>query len=168
MADIEFVQVGNGADFGDVDVIDAVPGVDHELKLVRQRSCAPEPLAVPTLTPTAAAPASPTAPVNTATALAVGFTGLLLIAITTTGARSPVNAVLGRGPLAFYGRISYGVYMTHIAVFIYFGWFDRRMDSYGNAGNLAVVAFRLAVTTVVATVLWYGFESRILKLKRYF
>jgi hypothetical protein len=24
------------------------------------------------------------------------------------------------------------------------------------------------VTTVVATVLWYGFESRILKLKRYF
>jgi hypothetical protein len=42
------------------------------------------------------------------------------------------------------------------------------MDRYGIAGNLAVVAFRLAATTALATVLWYGFESQILKLKRYF
>jgi peptidoglycan/LPS O-acetylase OafA/YrhL len=102
------------------------------------------------------------------TALAVGFCGAMLAVITTTGARNPVNAVLRSAPLAFYGRISYGVYMIHIAVFIYFGWFDRSMDPYGIAGNLAIVAFRLAATTVVATVLWYGFESRILKLKRYF
>ena len=33
------------------------------------------------------------------------------------------------------------MYMTHIMVFIYFGWFDRRMDAYGTAGNLAVVDF---------------------------
>ena len=84
------------------------------------------------------------------------------------GARSPLNAVLRRGPLPFYGRISYGLYMTHISVFIYFGWFDVRMNAYGTAGNLAVVAFRLAMTTLVATVLWYGFESQILKLKRFF
>jgi hypothetical protein len=42
------------------------------------------------------------------------------------------------------------------------------MDRYGVAGNLAVVAFRLAACTVAATILWYGFESRILKLKKYF
>jgi peptidoglycan/LPS O-acetylase OafA/YrhL len=58
--------------------------------------------------------------------------------------------------------------MTHIMVFIYFGWFDARMNSYGIAGILAVVALRLIATTVVATALWYGFESQILKLKRYF
>ena len=58
--------------------------------------------------------------------------------------------------------------MTHISVFIYFGWFDARMDPYGVAGNLAVVGFRLAAATLVATALWYGFESPILKLKRYF
>ena len=75
---------------------------------------------------------------------------------------------LRRGPLAFYGRISYGLYMIHIMVFIYFGWFDLRMDRYGIPGNLAVVAFRLAASTAAATVLWYGFESRIFKLKRYF
>jgi hypothetical protein len=42
------------------------------------------------------------------------------------------------------------------------------MDPYGTPGNLAIVAFRLATCTAVATVLWYGFESQILKLKKYF
>ncbi len=101
-------------------------------------------------------------------ALAVGFAGGVLALIASTGARNPVNAALCSGPLAFYGRISYGLYMTHISVFIYFGWFDLRMDPYGTAGNLAIVAFRLLTATAVATALWYGFESRILKLKRYF
>jgi peptidoglycan/LPS O-acetylase OafA/YrhL len=101
-------------------------------------------------------------------ALAVCFAGVVLAAIASTGARNPVNAALKRGPLAFYGQISYGLYMIHIAVFIFFGWFDARMDKYGTAGNLAVVGFRLAAATAAAAALWYGFESRILKLKRFF
>ncbi len=101
-------------------------------------------------------------------ALAAAFAGAVLVALTSTGARNPLNAALRRGPLAFYGRISYGLYMIHIMTFIYFGWFDLKMDRYGIAGNLAVVGFRLATATAAATVLWYGFESRILKLKRYF
>jgi len=102
------------------------------------------------------------------TALTMGFGGTVLASIASTGAHNPLNAVLRRGPLAFYGRVSYGMYMTHIMAFIYFGWFDRKMDAHGIIGNLAVVAFRLAVSTLVATFLWYGFESRILKLKRRF
>ncbi len=101
-------------------------------------------------------------------ALAVAFAGAMLASIASTGARNPVSAVLRRGPLAFYGRISYGLYMTHISVFIFFGWFDAAMDRYGIAGNLAVVAFRFIVTTLVATALWYGFESQVLRLKRFF
>jgi peptidoglycan/LPS O-acetylase OafA/YrhL len=101
-------------------------------------------------------------------ALAVGFAGAVLALIASTGARNPLSYVLRRGPLEFYGRISYGLYLTHIMVFIYFGWFDLRMDRYGIPGNLAVVALRLAASTVLATALWYGFESQILKLKRYF
>ncbi len=101
-------------------------------------------------------------------ALAVCFAGAVLAALASTGARNPVNAALRRGPLAYYGQISYGLYMIHIAVFIFFGWFDARMDRYGMAGNLAVVGFRLAVATAVATVLWYGFERQILQLKRFF
>ncbi len=101
-------------------------------------------------------------------ALAVAFGGAVLASIASTGARNPLNVVLRRGPLAFYGRISYGLYMTHIMVFIYIGWFDLRMNPYGTPGNLAVVAFRLAASTAAATLLWYGFESQILKLKRFF
>lgn len=101
-------------------------------------------------------------------ALAMGFGGAVLAALASTGASNPLNATLRRGPLAFYGRISYGLYMIHISIFIFFGWFDARMDRYGMAGNLAVVGFRLATATLAATALWYGFESQILKLKRYF
>jgi peptidoglycan/LPS O-acetylase OafA/YrhL len=101
-------------------------------------------------------------------ALAFAFVGFMLVLIATTGSRNPVCAALRSGPIAFYGRISYGLYMIHISVFIYFGWFDARMDKYGIVGNLAVVAFRLAASTVAATVLWYGYEKPILKLKKYF
>jgi peptidoglycan/LPS O-acetylase OafA/YrhL len=101
-------------------------------------------------------------------ALAVGYAGMVLALIASTGARNPLNALLRGGLPAFYGRISYGLYMTHISVFIYFGWFDLKMDPYGITGNLVVVAFRLAACTAVAAALWYGFESQILKLKRHF
>ena len=101
-------------------------------------------------------------------ALAIGFAGTMLAAIASTGARNPLSAILRRGPLKFYGRISYGLYMIHISVFIYFGWFDLRMDRFGVAGNVAIVLFRFAASTVAATALWYAFESPILKLKKYF
>jgi peptidoglycan/LPS O-acetylase OafA/YrhL len=101
-------------------------------------------------------------------ALALAFAGAVLAAIASSGARNPLNAALRRGPLAFYGRISYGLYMMHILVFIFFGWFDLRMDRYGIPGSLAVVAFRFAASMLFAAALWYGFESQILKLKRYF
>ena len=101
-------------------------------------------------------------------ALAVGFTGTALALIASTGARNPINAALRSGPLAFYGRISYGLYMFHITVFVFLGWFDLWMDRYGMPGNLAIVALRCVGSTAVAAALWYGFESKILKLKRYF
>lgn len=101
-------------------------------------------------------------------ALGIGFAGAVLAAIASTGARNPLNFALARGPLAYYGRISYGLYMIHISVFIFFGWFDLKMDRYGTPGNLAIVAFRLVMATAAATVLWYGFESQILKLKKHF
>ncbi len=101
-------------------------------------------------------------------ALTVGFGGTLLAAIASTGSGSPFNALLRRGPLPFYGKISYGLYMTHIFVFIYLGWFNTRLAAFGTPGNLAVVAMRVTASTAVAAALWYGFESKILRLKRFF
>jgi len=102
------------------------------------------------------------------TALAFAYGGAVLSLVASTGTRTALHTLLRRGPLAFYGRISYGLYMVHIGVFIFIGWFDLKMDPYGKSGNLAIVAFRLALATLVATALWYGFEKPILKLKRYF
>jgi len=105
------------------------------------------------------------------TGLSLGFAGVVLAAVAGTGARNPVAWLLRRGPLPFYGQISYGLYMTHILVFVYFGNFDARLDDkyhLGIPGNLAIVGLRLVASTTVATALWYGFESQILKLKRYF
>ena len=103
--------------------------------------------------------------------LALGFVGVVILALAGTGAGNPAAWLLRHGPLPYYGRISYGLYMTHILVFVYFGSFDARLDDshhIGIAGNLLIVALRLVASTIVATVLWYGFESQILKLKRYF
>ena len=99
-------------------------------------------------------------------ALALLFAGVVLVAIAAGGARwlSPLR----RGPLAFYGTISYGLYMTHILVFVYFGSFSVRLALMGAAGNLIIVLLRVAASTLVATALWYGFESQILKLKARF
>jgi peptidoglycan/LPS O-acetylase OafA/YrhL len=101
-------------------------------------------------------------------ALALAFAGVVLASVAGTGARNPFAVGLRRGPLPFYGKISYGMYMTHILVFIYFGSFDVRLERMGVAGNLAIVGLRLIASTVVAAALWYGFESQILKLKRHF
>ncbi|MGB6973538.1 MAG: acyltransferase [Terracidiphilus sp.] len=102
------------------------------------------------------------------TALSFGYGGAVLALAASVGARNPIHILLRRGPLAFYGKISYGLYMVHISVFIYIGWLDLKMTPYGTAGNLAIVAFRLAASTAVAAALWYGLESRILRLKRHF
>ncbi len=98
--------------------------------------------------------------------LALLFAGLLLIAIAAGGA--PMLAPLRRGPLAFYGTISYGLYMIHILVFVYFGSFSARFTQMGATGNLLIALLRLLASTLAATALWYGFESQILKLKARF
>ncbi len=99
-------------------------------------------------------------------ALAFLFCGLLLIAIAGGGAR--LLAPLRRGPLAFYGTISYGLYMIHILVFVYFGSFSSRLTLMGTTGQLLITLLRLLASTLAATLLWYGFESQILKLKARF
>jgi peptidoglycan/LPS O-acetylase OafA/YrhL len=107
----------------------------------------------------------------TDTLLAVGFGGLLLAAI--LGQLSPRPTfycrVLTTRPLLFLGKISYGLYVTHILVFsVLGGYVDKPLDPFGIPGNLAIVAIRLAASIGIATLMWYRFEKPILNLKRYF
>ncbi len=105
--------------------------------------------------------------------LSLGFGGMLIVAVLAgeKGTRTVTNwysAVLRSRPLAFLGRISYGLYMFHILCFVVIGAFDLRMHRYGPWGDLAIVSARWGLSIACATLLWYGFESRILRLKRYF
>lgn len=105
-------------------------------------------------------------------ALSLGFAGMVLAAIAATGARNPLARLLRHGPLPFYGKISYGLYMTHMAVFMSLGLFYNFIDRSAAAGsstaNYLIVVVQLALSTAVATLLWHGFEKPILRFKKYF
>ncbi|HXR96915.1 MAG TPA: acyltransferase [Terriglobales bacterium] len=97
------------------------------------------------------------------TFFAVGFAGCVLMA--AVGVR-----LCDTAPLRYLGLISYGLYLTHMLVFAILGGFDAHMNRMhpGPAGDAAIVALRWAVSIGVASMLWYGFETPILSLKRYF
>jgi peptidoglycan/LPS O-acetylase OafA/YrhL len=107
----------------------------------------------------------------TDTLLSIGFGGMLLAALLGQSATRPslyYRAVTFR-PLQFVGKISYGLYVTHILVFSMLGGYvDKHLDRFGIPGNLSIVAIRLAASIGFASLLWYRFEKPILGLKRYF
>jgi peptidoglycan/LPS O-acetylase OafA/YrhL len=107
----------------------------------------------------------------TDTLLAIGFGGMLLAALLgQVGSRPTLYCrALTLRPLLFVGKISYGLYVTHILVFsILGGYVDKPLDRFGIPGNLVIVAIRLAASIGFAALLWIRFEKPILNLKRYF
>ncbi len=102
------------------------------------------------------------------TFLALGFGGLLITAITSEPGSGLYTRVLCSWPLKSIGTISYGLYMTHILIFVVIGNFELRMLRYGAWGNVAVVVTRIGLALGFATLLWVGFEKPILRLKRRF
>ena len=107
----------------------------------------------------------------TDTLLAIGFGGMLLAALLGQAAPRPTfycRALTFR-PLLFVGKISYGLYVTHILVFsVLGGYVDKPLDHFGIPGNLAIVGIRLAASISFAALMWVRFEKPILGLKRYF
>ncbi len=100
--------------------------------------------------------------------LALGFGGMLVSALLVSGGKHWYSRFLTWRPLKYLGTVSYGLYLIHILCFVVMGNFDLKMAKYGIWGDLAVVTVRMIVSVLAATLLWYGFESPILKLKRYF
>jgi peptidoglycan/LPS O-acetylase OafA/YrhL len=107
-------------------------------------------------------------PVALDSAFALFFAGVLLAAVSFSGTAGFYTSIWKLRGLAFYGRISYGLYMVHILVFVVLGNLDRFLEPYGIRGNLAIVLIRLVLSTTFATLLWYSFEKPILRWKRYF
>ena len=104
-------------------------------------------------------------------ALGLGFAGIVLMAVAGTGASNPIAWLLRRGPLPFYGQISYGLYLVQMPLIISLGALVLLIDHSRIGGNweanLAIVAIEFLACTAVALLLWHGLESRILRLKRH-
>lgn len=100
--------------------------------------------------------------------LALLFAGLLLLGLASSGSGSLYSRALTWKPLRFYGKISYGLYMIHILVFVLIGALDKKLERYGTPGDLAIVAVRFALATLAAWAMFEWFERPILRLKRHF
>ena len=102
--------------------------------------------------------------------LALGFGGMVLGAICAESGRGIYARLLRWRGLRFLGRISYGLYLTHVIVLALLGGVDLALDRMlpGGGADAAIVLMRFAAAVAVAAALWYGFERPILGLKRYF
>jgi peptidoglycan/LPS O-acetylase OafA/YrhL len=100
--------------------------------------------------------------------LAAGFAGALAISLTADPARTLVGRALTRRWLTYTGRISYGVYLIHVPIFMIVSMASRKIwgsADYSSAIQGLMVCAAFALVYAVASISWFYFERPILKLK---
>ena len=94
------------------------------------------------------------------TILAVGVVYFGVVGLVAVGAGSPWLAPLRFLPLAYLGKISYGLYLYHYPIFWVIDGYDFVYDQ-----PWRVRVAKLAATLVVAVASWHLVEAPILRLK---
>ena len=105
------------------------------------------------------------------TFLAIAFTGLLGISLTSDPRSSLLGRSLSARWLRYIGRISYGIYLLHYPLFILWARFIGSLGFYQThklAGNLEGFAGQIILATIAASISWRFFEEPILRLKDLF
>jgi len=105
------------------------------------------------------------------TFLAMAFTGLLGISLISDPRSSLLGRSLSLDWLRQIGKISYGLYLWHLPLFILWVRFlgsQHFLQSYPVARNLLSFVSLLLVVLVVASISWRIFEQPILRLKKIF
>jgi len=104
------------------------------------------------------------------TFLAIAFTGLLGLALTSDGRIDLLGRVLSSGWLRYIGKVSYGIYLLHYPIFVLWARFLRTETFCQTdvARNLLAFAGQMALAIVVAAISWRLFERPILRLKERF
>ncbi len=105
-------------------------------------------------------------------ALALGFAALLMITLHSESKGAQFSRVLSWRPFTYIGQISYCLYLTHELVQVIaekscLGVAVAKLPN-GGARLSSGLLLEFAACMVVASVSWYGFESPILGLKRFF
>src|SRR6266576_260624 len=105
------------------------------------------------------------------TPLAIAFAGLLGISLISDPRSSLLGRSLSLDWLRHIGKISYGLYLWHLPLFILWVHFlgsQHFLRSYPVARHLLSFVSLLLVVLVVASISWRIFEQPILRLKKIF
>ena len=105
------------------------------------------------------------------TFLGLLYTGLIGLLLVSDIRSSPLGRSFSARWLRYLGRISYGIYLLHYPLFIFWA---RFIDS-GNlfpsnpvARNLLAFGGQIVMATVAGSISWHFFEEPILRLKERF
>jgi len=103
--------------------------------------------------------------------LASAFAGMLALSLTADPANTLVGRFLTQRWLTYTGRISYGVYLIHVPIFMGVDIAARRIwgtAHYSGMRQALMICAAFAAVYAVASISWFCFERPILRLKEYF
>jgi peptidoglycan/LPS O-acetylase OafA/YrhL len=103
--------------------------------------------------------------------LAAAFAGVLALSLTAHPANTLVGRALTQRWLVYTGRISYGVYLIHVPIFMGIGVAARRIwgrPYYSGPKEGLIIFAAFAMVFLLASISWFCFERPILRLKEYF
>jgi len=103
--------------------------------------------------------------------LAMAFAGVLALSLTANPATTFLGRALTQRWLVYTGRISYGVYLIHVPIFICVSLAAQRLwgtTQYSGFRQALLVCVAFAAVYAVASISWFCFEQPILRLKERF
>jgi peptidoglycan/LPS O-acetylase OafA/YrhL len=103
--------------------------------------------------------------------LAAAFAGVLALSLTANPATTFAGRVLTQRWLAYTGKISYGVYLMHVPIFMGVDAVTQKVwgkSQFSGAKQVPIVCVAFAATFLAASISWFCFERPILRLKEYF
>jgi peptidoglycan/LPS O-acetylase OafA/YrhL len=103
--------------------------------------------------------------------LAAAFAGIMALSLTANPSTNFLGRALTQRWLVYTGRISYGVYLIHVPIFMGADIAARRIwgtEKYSGIQQALMICAAFAGVYAVASISWFCFERPILRLKEYF
>jgi len=105
------------------------------------------------------------------TFIALGFVGFLGLVLISDTQKSILGRALDLSFLRYTGKISYGLYLVHMPVFMcvrYLVIQQHLMRTESVAGNALAASAQFGLAFLIAALSWRFLESPLLRLKRFF
>jgi peptidoglycan/LPS O-acetylase OafA/YrhL len=94
--------------------------------------------------------------------------GLLLVINTVLGWGGIVGRIFKSKPIKYIGKISYGLYLFHMPVPLFFALITNKLFIHAHIPALVLLSIYFSITIVIASFSYTFLESKFLKLKNRF